>query len=209
VTVAKSRAALEASRRYRERHREEINAKRRQKGRKRTAGDAEAHRRWKAANPEKVLEHQRQYVERNRDAVYERERGYRATRPDAYRAGKLRAMHGMQPEDWQALWDAQQGCCYLCENPLPLPGEGKTVIDHDHQCCPEGRSCKFCRRGLACNNCNMAIGLAGEDPARLRRMADNLEAAQRLTLERLAAKSRQPTLFDAGDDPPEELTEAS
>ena len=84
-------------------------------------------------------------------------------------------MHGLEWFDWWAqTWQAQNGCCYLCGDELSgKPRECHT--DHDHSCCPKDRSCPRCRRGIACSRCNQIIGLAFEDPARLRRIADSLE----------------------------------
>ena len=88
----------------------------------------------------------------------------------------LRRAHGLTPEDLPKLFKAQGGLCYLCEKPLST--DMKNVhIEHDHRCCPTGKSCTRCRRGLACNKCNSVAGLASDDPALLRRIADNLEAA--------------------------------
>jgi hypothetical protein len=88
---------------------------------------------------------------------------------------RLQFKHGMQAEDWTAMLNAQQGLCYLCGEEF---GSRKIVIEHDHSCCPAEESCSACRRGLACSNCNSVIGLAGDDYARLRIMADVLEAAK-------------------------------
>ena len=63
-----------------------------------------------------------------------------------------------------ALWEQQRGKCYLCGIYL-VPGAGSAVaLDHDHRCCPAQKSCKYCRRGLACDYCNTLIGLANDDP---------------------------------------------
>lgn len=94
--------------------------------------------------------------------------------------------HGLRPEDLAALIAAQQGACYLCGAELGDGGKG-VHVDHDHSCCPQGKSCSLCRRGVACQGCNMSIGLAGDDPARLRRMADALEAAKVAAAARVAA----------------------
>jgi hypothetical protein len=100
----------------------------------------------------------------------------------------------MSPADWAALWEAQGGRCYLCGGELAA---GNGCIDHDHSCCPPKRSCAVCRRGLSCRQCNIAIGMASDDPSRLRRMAAALEAAQLMVSERLAGAPRQLELADA------------
>jgi hypothetical protein len=98
----------------------------------------------------------------------------------------LRYMHGLLPEQWQAMLREQDGRCYLCKQPLPS-AQRRNVIDHDWGCCQpiagnrRSGSCSYCRRGLACNNCNAAIGMLGDDPQRLRLVADNLERAQAIT----------------------------
>jgi hypothetical protein len=71
----------------------------------------------------------------------------------------------------------------------------RTHLDHDHRCCPRGKSCQYCRRGLACPECNQLIGLAHDDPDRLRRIAANLEIALKDADARLALKPGQETLL--------------
>lgn len=61
-------------------------------------------------------------------------------------------------EDFEALYDLQDGKCAICECELNKDGENKAmsaVIDHDHE--------SEVTRGLLCNNCNRAIGLLKED----------------------------------------------
>lgn len=117
----------------------------------------------------------------NREADNERRRTYRVL----YR-------HGMRPEDWAAMWQAQDGRCYLCGDDL---AEGKTHVDHDHSHCPRNRSCGICRRGLTCNRCNQAVGLAGDDPDRMERMAENLRSAKREVATRMTECCEQLDLF--------------
>jgi hypothetical protein len=53
-----------------------------------------------------------------------------------------------------------------------MPGEGRArpllAIDHDHRHCPGPYSCGRCFRGFLCLRCNLMLGHAAEDPARLR-----------------------------------------
>jgi hypothetical protein len=138
-------------------------------------------------NRETIKARKADYYQRNKDAIKQRAAAYRAQNPGKNRETILRSHHGMRPEDWDALWAAQDGRCYLCGDELN-PGPGRHVhIEHDHSCCPLFRSCSTCRRGLACKRCNSAIGLADDDPGRLRRMADALEAAQLAVEQRKAA----------------------
>ena len=67
--------------------------------------------------------------------------------------------------------DSARWPCYLCGDPLPAGKD--THIDHDHACCPAGKSCPFCRRGLACSRCNRIIGAVDDNPG-LRNRATTL-----------------------------------
>lgn len=97
---------------------------------------------------------------------------------------------GMTPEGLVRMIETQQGLCYLCLGPLP-EDRHFLAIDHDHRCCPPGNSCPACRRGLTCHSCNVLIGHAKDDPARLRRIAGNLEAAINAAAPRIACKPAQ------------------
>lgn len=63
---------------------------------------------------------------------------------------------------------AQDGRCLICRGEF-----GQTLpVDHCH------RTGKV--RGLLCHHCNRGIGLFGDDPERLRRAADYVEAEGRI-----------------------------
>jgi hypothetical protein len=49
------------------------------------------------------------------------------------------------------------------------------AMDHDHACCSGNKSCERCRRGLAHLACNLLLGMAGDDPEKLMRIAINFE----------------------------------
>jgi hypothetical protein len=160
--------------------------------------DRERARRYRAANPEKAREAQSRYRAANREKLRERSRrsqaAARKANPAKERNGHLRRKHGLYPEDWEALRAAQGGCCYLCSE--PLPGDpAEVATDHDHRCCGPEASCSRCRRGLAHPQCNTLIGLAGDDPGKLHRIADQLAEAQ----ERLGDLAPPLTLFDLPD----------
>jgi hypothetical protein len=144
----------------------------------------EYQRAWRARNPERAKAAQRKSVELNRDKINERKRSRRALNVERARE-KDRAQRAKDPgrnqhgrwikQDRVAMWEGQSGNCYLCGEPMdPV----RVRIDHDHTCCPANSSCRTCRRGLAHHRCNIAIGMADDDPERLRHMADALEAAQ-------------------------------
>jgi hypothetical protein len=147
-------------------------------------------------DPERRRAYRTEYRKQNRDKINAQSRSWRARHPekvsewnardrDKNRMSQMRRNHGMEPGDWAALWESQDGCCYLCGSALV---DGKIHIDHDHSCCGSKRSCLICRRGLSCGLCNHAIGMAADDPDRLRRMADALEMAKRGVVARMAER---------------------
>jgi hypothetical protein len=70
----------------------------------------------------------------------------------------MREFH-ITPEQWQAMYDAQEGKCGICRK---VAGNGlgqRMAVDHDPACCPGwARSCGKCVRGLLCVNCNRNLG---------------------------------------------------
>jgi hypothetical protein len=89
-------------------------------------------------------------------------------KPERAWAGHLRRTYGITPEDYQRIFEEQDGVCALCHRPERGKGgrHGTTqlnmAVDHDHV---TGKV-----RALLCNVCNLALGLFEHDP-------DLLEAA--------------------------------
>src|ERR1019366_1513082 len=108
---------------------------------------AENTRRWEMRDPEgRALSNQRAYLKR----------------------------HGMTIEDYDRLFEAQGGRCATCGTDRP-GGRSATRfhVDHDHACCSgASAACGKCVRGLLCNKCNHALGLARDDPVILRSLAE-------------------------------------
>ena len=179
---AERRAARAASaRRWYEANRERVKAQRRARFAARSTDDRE-----------RDNARQREYYAANREKFREYARSYRVGGNEA--AAQLRYRHGSDvAEAFAAMWSEQDGCCYLCGRPLIRE---KTDIDHDHTCCPDRKSCAYCRRGLTCPRCNKLIAFADDDPALLRRIADNFEPVLKATRARIAANSAEiGTLF--------------
>jgi hypothetical protein len=180
----------EARREHYAANRERLNAQ----ARARYAADPERHRAWmrqeRAKDPAKVRARAKAWRDANPDKVKESNRRRYAAGRQRYAVDALLYKHGMTIEQWTALWDSQDGRCYLCRRPMSreLTSKDGAVIDHDHSCCGQSRSCSSCRRGMACRLCNLAIGCAGDDPARLRLVAHNLEAAIRSLAARQAGR---------------------
>lgn len=181
----------EIKRDYQQRHREHerarnaewqsdpANAERGRERKRLLAGEVKA-------DPERAAiqrERNKAYYQKNRDRLLEQARQKRLREGNA---AKYRSQHGADWDDiFTAFWEAQEGKCYLCGAGLDREGDRAIHLDHDHSCCPLGRTCERCRRGLACKNCNHILGIAKDDFAQLRRIADALERASLEVAERM------------------------
>lgn len=93
----------------------------------------------------------------------------------ARRGWYLKSRFGITADQWNTMLIEQDGCCYLCADPL----DPKHIhVDHSHACCPGDRSCGVCVRGLACRWCNQGVGQFRDDPDRMMRAAIALEVAE-------------------------------
>lgn len=87
----------------------------------------------------------------------------REKNPRSYERRKkewLKYNYNMTPEDYDKLLSSQNGVCAICQK-ICKSGKG-LAIDHNHSCCPSGKSCGKCIRGLLCSNCNRALGMFQE-----------------------------------------------
>ena len=70
---------------------------------------------------------------------------------------------GIEPAEYDALLDAQDGCCAICKGlcitKTDTGIQKSLAVDHDHE--------TGAVRGLLCARCNTAIGLLEDDPARI------------------------------------------
>jgi len=78
--------------------------------------------------------------------------------------------YGTTPEEWDRVLVAQGNCCAICRTNTPTGAGAKYGhwhTDHDHA---TGKL-----RGLLCSSCNLLLGHAEDNPARLRAAANYLE----------------------------------
>jgi hypothetical protein len=144
----------------------------------------QAQRERRIANPRENADTVQRWRERHPETARERSRQKGAQYRDKY-------LYGLTPEGRARLLAEQDGCCYLCGEPLQTGAPGMVHVDHDHACCRGVRSCGTCVRGLACEPCNKGIGAFGDDPERMRRVADNLEMANRSLRETCPIRANQ------------------
>ena len=105
----------------------------------------------------------------------------RAQLRDAKKRRKERLVEelfGLTPEQYDRLYEAQGGRCYVCQR---ASGKSKRLApDHDHVLAVKHghdpkRGCIKCVRGLACGWCNFEVlGRLGDNPATYERIAEEL-----------------------------------
>ena len=96
------------------------------------------------------------------------------------RSRNLMRSYGITATQFDAMLAAQGGVCLVCGLSADAVSSRITrlVVDHDHKCCPGTHSCGKCVRGLLCNWCNRLLGMALDDPERLRAAARYLETTK-------------------------------
>jgi hypothetical protein len=114
-----------------------------------------------------------EYNRERRDVgfVPTRVRGVRKPTPPGYNTRqawlqRLRKL-GVTEEDYFAMLEAQGGRCAICPTDQPWSRSDTWAVDHDHE--------TGAVRALLCHRCNTALGLLGDDPARMRAAADYVE----------------------------------
>ena len=115
------------------------------------------------------------YFEKHKTIINERSRRnqqrLRDEDPTYAVRSKLRNFFGLTLEEYEAKLAEQGGVCAVCGTE---PGTKRLAVDHDHNCCPDQKSCGRCVRALLCCGCNNGSGLA-DNPFLLRRKADYLD----------------------------------
>ncbi len=92
---------------------------------------------------------------------------YRANRTATLaraRVWRMRTRYGITIADYDHMFEAQNGVCYICETP---PKRNRLAVDHCHK---TGKV-----RGLLCARCNSCIARFQDNARALRRAATYLE----------------------------------
>jgi hypothetical protein len=95
---------------------------------------------------------------------------YRAKTPNQQKARALRDSFGLSLDEYNRMFEAQQGKCAICNQPETQMRKGKLktlAVDHNHK--------SGAIRGLLCFDCNTGIGKLKDDPQILRLAAQYLE----------------------------------
>jgi len=83
---------------------------------------------------------------------------------EAKRATHYRSAYGISVAQYEKMFAAQGGLCYICYRP---PKKHRLAVDHNHR---TGQV-----RGLLCANCNRGLRWFYDDPVKLRKAAEYLD----------------------------------
>ena len=109
----------------------------------------------------KICAHKRgaEWAKANRDRKNKTSREWAAKNKN-YRRIKTLIGHGLTQEEYEKLFQKQNGLCAICRNQEDPAYKKKYLsIDHDHK--------SGIVRGLLCHKCNIGIGMFEDDPDRM------------------------------------------
>lgn len=90
------------------------------------------------------------------------------------RSKKLQYRYGINQEQYDVIYNQQNGECKICYRHSDVVGT--LVVDHDHTHCSETRGCVECIRGLLCHDCNVSLGKFEDNIDRILRAAEYLKS---------------------------------
>lgn len=121
------------------------------------------------ANKDKAIARSREWAITNRDRVRAYQKQWKKDNPEKQRAlnrrSWLKRFYGLTVEEWEAMFEAQGRACKCCGSPDPKASNGWHV-DHCHD------SKRV--RGILCQQCNIMLGCAADDPSILKKGAEYL-----------------------------------
>lgn len=81
-------------------------------------------------------------------------RELRRREPDRFRQHEYRKKYKIGLAEYNRQLEKQNGVCAICKGTWSKV----LVVDHDHDCCPEEKTCGNCLRALLCGSCNAGLG---------------------------------------------------
>lgn len=136
----------------------------------------ENQRRWKEKNPERARASNRsshealmrdpERLEKKRAYARDYQCKYRRNNLEAWKSGRLRCSYGITLQQYERMFEQQQGKCKICRRPETAQRKGQTLklsVDHCH------KTKKV--RGLLCGKCNRGIGSFDHDATLMKRAA--------------------------------------
>lgn len=107
--------------------------------------------RYFALNREKILERNRKYQLAHPEKSKAQMKRWKKENPEKVRSARLKYKYGIDLNQYNLMLEEQGGVCAIC-NRLNYRN---LSVDHDHK--------TGMVRGLLCDQCNVSLGLLGED----------------------------------------------
>lgn len=109
-------------------------------------------KKWREENRQRYRDTQNRWSAKNREKKRECARNWTKRNPDKIKNTYLLREYGISLEEYNILYDEQNGLCAICEREQL----GKSLaVDHCHN---SGEI-----RGLLCEDCNRALGMFRDD----------------------------------------------
>lgn len=122
----------------------------------------EYHRKYTKIHPNRNkgrAEYHKKYREKNKGKIPSRSNDY-------LRWQRIRLRYGLIQEEWEKIYQDQQGCCYICQRTEKQINK-HLAVDHCHK--------TGAIRGLLCRYCNSTIStFVKDDPEFAKRVYDYL-----------------------------------
>ena len=165
----------EYQKQYRAAHREELNAKQRERGKiyyqEHKEETRARNKKWMEEHPDRMKELQQKNREKHLETMKARSKAwYQANKERASRNSRISKLrqYGMTLEVYDAMMEEQKWHCPICGVELSKEETATSPrIDHNHE---TGKV-----RGILCMKCNSGLGMFKDSPLLLMRAADYLE----------------------------------
>ena len=105
-------------------------------------------------NKERIKKRVKQYQKDNRKRLNEYQKKWSKKNPEKCRRIRIKFTHSLSHEEWQEMWDNQDGKCLICGKKFKNPSDA--CVDHNHE--------TKTIRGLLCLKCNFGISNFNDNP---------------------------------------------
>lgn len=122
---------------------------------------------WYEKNKELILKKRKDKYWANREEHSKKTKEYRSKNRHLERNRRLIKKYGISIEDFDKMYNSQNGKCATCNKLCPNNSRNGLYVDHNHS---NGKL-----RSLLCSNCNRVLGLIAENKTTLENMIKYLE----------------------------------
>lgn len=126
------------------------------------------------------LAYRKEYYKKNKEHIIKKSCDWAKNNPERRKHNLLKSMYNLSIEDYNQMFEEQEGCCKVCGKYQSEVKKG-LCVDHDHI------TSKV--RGLLCQYCNSALGYANDDTEVLHNLIKYLQDAELVSLVENQAKN--------------------